>query len=255
MFRQLCKRSFSSRYFGKFEELKPNTMTYKTTFSKVRTAALIVTGSVLTTSLFAFKFNEESKQYNLFFFNNSLNKLVARRISIYFQQLFATEIYKEETEEVERVKGMLGLLAIPNQIRLPRGNIFVLRNNAYFCSLLENGDVFITDSLLEMCNDDELSFFIASELAFFYRGELPNRVWLAIKQRFTSAFAAFHHQNFDDSLNFMSNKLTTEKHSAWYLKLVNFYPESCITKTLNLKHFPTLKKIIATSVFNYKDVF
>jgi hypothetical protein len=178
------------------------------------------------------KFNNVSKRYNLYFINENFEYKLAEYISKKLQYNFDHCIYKRDTEEVELVFKIYKNLLEKNKIEfneITKQNIFVIDSPIIGCCLLKNGDLFISNKIIEMSNydEDQCALFIGAELASMLMGRFTKRIF---KYFLNECIYARLNTPYDPVLNVNRDFVTYKRSEMHYLsKYVLFYPETEIT--------------------------
>lgn len=232
------------RYDHDYESPENKEFSFKTLIERI-SIFLIKVSTVTLIIYFSFlkKYNEVSKERELFFINENCENWLANKISAKLQHHFYNYIYKEESEESLRINEIFANLLNKNKITVKNKKVFVVKIPNIGCFLLKNGDLFISSNLIDFAvNDDELSFFIAQEISLIVNGKFFLRIVKSyINYNFFNSFlGTFFTRGEVDSgkSDYSENKMSK------FMKLnilLNFFPENP-----NLTYFEQVSLFKAT---------
>ena len=232
------------RYDHDYESPENKEFSFKTMLERISIFLLKVsTLSVIIYFSFLKKYNEISKERELFFINDNCENWLSNKISNKLQNYFFNYIYKEETEECVRINKIYTNLLEKNKIIVKNKKVFVLKIPNIGCFLLKNGDLFISSNLIDFAeNDEEIYFFIAQEISLIVNGKFLLRIVKSyINFNFFNSFLGKFFTKGDivsGKIDYSENKISKFKKLDI---LLSFFPENP-----NLTYFDQVSLFKAT---------
>ena len=171
------------RYDNDYEAPENNEFDIKTIIERVSIFLIkVFSTSIMIYFIFFKKFNELTKEREIYFINESWENWLSNKVSKRLQTKFYNEIYREDSEENERVNKIYNELLEKNKIKVINTKVFVLKLPNIGCFLLKNGDLLISSSLLDLAkNDEEIAFMIAHEISIIIQGKFSAIFYLFFK--------------------------------------------------------------------------
>jgi hypothetical protein len=220
------------RYFHEFESPQAQVISTEKLSRRILKYSIIISTILLLIYKFLLnKFNPLSNNFKLFLINDYYDIKLSEKASHKLKKILEHYIYKIDSEEVQTVFKIYKNLAEKNKFPyIPKvNNIYVIHSVSIGAFLFKNGDLFISDRIIELAdkNEDQIAFFIAAEMASTMIGNTTKRIfWYYILKNFGnylkvepvnakithSSFAAYKR----DSLNFLNYFL-------------HFYPENIVS--------------------------
>ena len=217
------------RYNHDFESPENHEFNLKTIIERVSIFLIkVFSTSLMIYFIFFKKYNEISKEREIYFLNESCENWLATKLSQRLQCLFNNLIFKEDSIEVVRVNKIFTELLEKNKIKVITKNVFVLKLPNIGCFLLKNGDLFISSSLLDLAkNDEQIAFMIAHEISIIIHGKFFLRIIKSyINHMFFNSFIGipFTQGGYKSiKVDYTQNKLADHLKLNFFL---NFYPEN-----------------------------
>jgi hypothetical protein len=216
------------RYDHEYESPENQDITFKSYFERV--SLFLIKATALSTFIyftFLKKYNEISKERELYFINEECENWLANKVSQKMQQKFSNLVFKEDSEENNLVNKVYTQILEKNKIKVLNKNVFVIKLPNNGCFLLKNGDLFVSSSLLDLTSsEEELAFMIAHEISIILNGKFLERILKSFinYKFFNSLGKMFLH----GSIN--KPKVDYSEHRVWEnLQLnffLNFHPEN-----------------------------
>jgi hypothetical protein len=146
----------------------------------------LTAGLLFIKYVFLTKYNQISKRRLPFVISDYYEHKLGNYLSKRIQRTFSDKIYKSDTEEVDWVYNVYINLLKKNKISfaapIDKEKVFVIDSPSIGAFLLTNGDLFISNRVLELSScDDELAFLISTELANLIMGKVSERLWRVFK--------------------------------------------------------------------------
>jgi hypothetical protein len=179
------------------------------------------------------KYNIISKRKVPYLINENIEIIFNDYISKRLQAIFTNKTYRTDTPEVELVYKIYTNLLKKNKIiftkQITKDNIYIIDTPTIASFLLKNGDLFISNRIIELGNSEE------NEIAFFIATEIAN----LLMEKTTERFIRVLYDNYITS-NLINKKVKTNVNRIPKLELpsylrekesfindyVLFYPES-----------------------------
>jgi hypothetical protein len=216
------------RYDHEFESPENQDITFKTIFERV--SLFLIKATALSTFVyftFLKKYNEISKERELYFINEECENWLANKVSLKIQQKFSNLVFKEDSEENNLVNKVYTDILEKNKIKVLNKNVFIIKLPNYGCFLLKNGDLFVSSSLLDLISsEEELAFMIAHEISIILNGKFLERLLKSyMNYRFFNSFGKmFMHGGINKpKVDYSENKMLENLKLNFFL---NFYPEN-----------------------------
>lgn len=234
-FSEDTKSSHSQRYIYDYEAPEKQEISLQSLRSRILRKLLLFTS--ISTFIYIFllrKYNHPAKRYQLYLINESMDTKLSGFASKKLQMLLNHYIYKKDSEEATLVLNIYKRLLEENKIKLEisQDNIFVIDSMSIGVFLFKNGDLFISNRILELAenNQDEIALFIATEISSNLHGKTTSRIFKyifyeKIKNYFSNLNGKRNKSN--QSLISESNFINHKINSLMILnKYLYFYPES-----------------------------
>jgi hypothetical protein len=189
---KLLTRNFStstenqdSRYHYDYESPEQHDISLKTIGFRIAKKILIFSSVVLICYLILFrKYNKFAKRYQYYFINDHVEQKIADKASIYLKNTFSHCIYKQDqqSEEVNLVFKIYEKILKENKISLEKSidikKIFIVDFVSFGAFLNKNGDLFISNRILDLAEnrEDEIALFIGLEISNNILGGFSNRI-------------------------------------------------------------------------------
>jgi hypothetical protein len=173
-----------SRYHYDYESPEQQDITLKSIGYRIAQKIIILSSFILICYLTFFrKYNKLAKRYQYYFINDKTEHIIADKVSVYLKKRFNHCIYKQdqESEEVKIVFKIYENILRENRIslleKISTQNIFIVDFISIGCFLNKNGDLFISNRILDLAdNQDEIALFIGMEVANNLIGGYSNRI-------------------------------------------------------------------------------
>jgi hypothetical protein len=175
--------------------------------------------------IFFSKFNDLTKQYNTYFINESIEFKLNNYFSKKIQKFLENYIYRTDTDEAQLVYKIYDKILKDNKIKFTNQispeNIYVIESPSIGAILLKNGDLFISNRVLQLANnnEDEIAFFISCEIAHLLSEKVSNRFTHILLDQFYQPQLPLKIQS-NDFLTFKRESIESIN------KYLVFYPES-----------------------------
>ena len=169
------------RYDYNYEAPEQQEINFKTIgFKFLKFILIVLLGFNVLKWLLFMKYNKVSKTYQVYFINELFEMKLADFVSHKLQKVLEHQIYKTNSEEGALVYKIYKKLLEGNKISLniTQENVFLIDSISYGAFMNKNGDLFISNKLIELANnnEDEVAFFLAIELVSNFTGKFFERV-------------------------------------------------------------------------------
>jgi hypothetical protein len=180
------------------------------------------------------KMNLLTKKMELYFINEyfelKLTNYFSKKIQIIFGDYIFNHQYKDINFVLNVYKNLLKKNKIPYE-NIKKENIFIIQSESLGCLLLKNGDLFITNRLIDFCKENKnyLGMFISSELAYQAMGLNTHRIlkiWFEKKKENSKHLKkSLYQTDYLPSYSLMDKR---QRQLEYFNKYLLFYPESII---------------------------
>jgi hypothetical protein len=127
------------------------------------------------------KYNTIAKRKVPYLINENIELIFNDYISKRLQAMFSNKTYRTDTPEVELAYNIYTNLLKKNKIvftkQITKDNIYIIDTPTIALFLLKNGDLFISNRVIELGNseENEIAFFIATEISNLLMGKTTER--------------------------------------------------------------------------------
>jgi hypothetical protein len=223
------------RYEYDYESPEDSNYEYK---SKIKRFLNSLIGFVLFSYgfyyFFLLKMNLLTKKRELYLLNEifelKLTNYFSKKIQKIFEDYIFNHQYKDMNFVIKVYKNLLKKNKIPYE-KINIENIFIIQSESIGCIVLKNGDLFITNRLIDFCKENEnyLGMFISSELAYQAMGLNTKRIfkiWLNKKKENSKHLKKTLYQT--DYLPSYSLMDKRQRQLEYFNRYLLYYPESII---------------------------
>jgi hypothetical protein len=220
------------RYFHDFESPQNQTITTEKLSIRILKYSLIISITLVLIYKYLFnKYNPLSKNFKLFFINDYCDTKLSEKASTKLKTIFEHYIYKADSEEVKTVFKIYKNLAEKSKFPYcPNiNNVYVIHSVSIGAFLLKNGDLFISDRIIELADnkEDQIAFFIAAEMASTLMGNNTKRIlYYYILKHYGKYFKLEPKNSKITKSNFSAFKRDSLNFFNYFL---HFYPENIIS--------------------------
>jgi hypothetical protein len=228
-------QSQGNRYFYDFQSPEQQTINILPIYERISLfiIKIIIIGIVIYYA-FLQKFNPISRKRNLYLVNEYFELKFARYISKRIHKIYEPYIYKNDTPEAELILKIYKNLLAKNKInvggkQVNQENIFIVDSQSIGAFLCKNGDLFISNRIIDLSNgnEDEIALFISSQITNVLLGNFTPVCFNILFSIFSERFQSL---NSDDPSNYFRKTLLHRKREELfkYNKYLFFYPETCV---------------------------
>lgn len=220
------------RYFHEFESPQAQTITVKTFGFKIAKFLLIISTMIIVIYKFLLhKYNVLSKNYKWYIINNYYDIKLSQSASDKLKNILEHYIYKKDCEETQLVFKIYKNLAEKNHFPfIPNiNNIYVVHFVSIGACLFKNGDLFISDRIIELANnnEDQIAFFISAEMASCLMDNVTKRILYYYLLKNYGKYLPVEAKNAKiTSFSFVGYKRDNLNFFNYFL---HFYPENVIS--------------------------
>lgn len=181
------------------------------------------------------KLNILTKKRELYLINEFFEVKLNNYFSNKIQKIFENYIFNHDNKDIDFVLKVYKRILQKNKIpfrNIDKYKIFIIQSETLGCFILKNGDIFISNRLIDFCkkNENYLSFFISSELAFLAMELNTKRIfeiWLHKKKEKSKHLKKTFYETDDlPSFSLMDKK---QKQLEYFNRFLLYYPESIVS--------------------------
>jgi hypothetical protein len=240
------------RYFYEFESPENQYINFKSFKKRLFKMLIIISGiSALFFYFFLKKYNKLAKRKQIYFLTEELDVKLSEYASKVIQTLFKYYLFRHDSEDTKMVFRIYKKILEDNKVKISNDitakNVFVVDSISIGAFLFKNGDLFLSEKILDISNrnENEIALFIATEVASNLMDKTTERI---LKYFLNEIIIKSENKNDIPKLTFVGYKM---KFFERFNKYLYFYPESLVSTVFEESEIIRLSlKLLNNSKFN-----
>jgi hypothetical protein len=220
------------------------------------TCYVILIISISYLSLFR-KYSIIGKKYEWYFINEKYEIKLSEYASKFIQRVFENYIFKQDSEEAQQVLKIYKKLLEKNKFNYNpnQKNIFVIDSVSIGAFILKNGDLFISNRILEIANnnENEIAFFISTQISTLLMEKTTSIIFKYIFIKYLGKYLPIDPSGEKIfNLSFVGHRI---ENLNYFNRFLLFYPESLISTYYEEYEIMRIAiKLLNTAEFNLLQV-